>query len=197
MEGFNSVYYYKPYISYNWLPGNQSHSDTSAEVSRRTVRRTVPNCQDTSAQVPITACRWPFFQWLFVRTPSSTLSSIYYYQWFQIRYFLRPLLFSRRSCVMTRISYSHDGRARYICRLFSWRSCIMTRIFYSHDGRDGRTRNIYWLFSRVLLYKSSLFYCFINNVGFVYNVGYQYLSLIHIWRCRRSTLCRSRWSPYH
>ena len=25
----------------------------------------------------------------------------------------------------------------------------------------------------------------------------QKLSLIHIWRCRRSTLCRSRWSPYH
>ena len=25
----------------------------------------------------------------------------------------------------------------------------------------------------------------------------QDLSLIHIWRCRRSTLCRSRWSPYH
>ena len=25
----------------------------------------------------------------------------------------------------------------------------------------------------------------------------QWLSLIHIWRCRRSTLCRSRWSPYH
>ena len=26
---------------------------------------------------------------------------------------------------------------------------------------------------------------------------YKNLSLIHIWRCRRSTLCRSRWSPYH
>ena len=26
---------------------------------------------------------------------------------------------------------------------------------------------------------------------------YLRLSLIHIWRCRRSTLCRSRWSPYH
>ena len=25
----------------------------------------------------------------------------------------------------------------------------------------------------------------------------KWLSLIHIWRCRRSTLCRSRWSPYH
>ena len=23
------------------------------------------------------------------------------------------------------------------------------------------------------------------------------LSLIHIWRCRRPAMCRSRWSPYH
>ena len=30
-----------------------------------------------------------------------------------------------------------------------------------------------------------------------YQVLVQSLSLIHIWRCRRSTLCRSRWSPYH
>ena len=27
--------------------------------------------------------------------------------------------------------------------------------------------------------------------------GPQGLSLIHIWRCRRSYACRSRWSPYH
>ena len=26
---------------------------------------------------------------------------------------------------------------------------------------------------------------------------YFYLSLIHIWRCRRIERCRSRWSPYH
>ena len=25
----------------------------------------------------------------------------------------------------------------------------------------------------------------------------QFLSLIHIWRCRRIERCRSRWSPYH
>ena len=31
----------------------------------------------------------------------------------------------------------------------------------------------------------------INNL-FIFN-----LSLIHIWRCRRYSLCRSRWSPYH
>ena len=26
---------------------------------------------------------------------------------------------------------------------------------------------------------------------------FENLSLIHIWRCRRYSLCRSRWSPYH
>ena len=31
----------------------------------------------------------------------------------------------------------------------------------------------------------------------VFSILCIYLSLIHIWRCRRSTLCRSRWSPYH
>ena len=32
------------------------------------------------------------------------------------------------------------------------------------------------------------------------SLGYHavlFLSLIHIWRCRRSYACRSRWSPYH
>ena len=29
------------------------------------------------------------------------------------------------------------------------------------------------------------------------NVKSIHLSLIHIWRCRRSYACRSRWSPYH
>ena len=29
------------------------------------------------------------------------------------------------------------------------------------------------------------------------NYDHFILSLIHIWRCRRYSLCRSRWSPYH
>ena len=32
---------------------------------------------------------------------------------------------------------------------------------------------------------------------FIIIIIIMFLSLIHIWRCRRSTLCRSRWSPYH
>ena len=40
--------------------------------------------------------------------------------------------------------------------------------------------------------------CIINSNRFLeIFTQLQRLSLIHIWRCRRSTLCRSRWSPYH
>ena len=35
------------------------------------------------------------------------------------------------------------------------------------------------------------------NIAWVPEVSGSYLSLIHIWRCRRIERCRSRWSPYH
>ena len=44
------------------------------------------------------------------------------------------------------------------------------------------------------IYIAILFLIVLSNL--TYLLGY-FLSLIHIWRCRRSTLCRSRWSPYH
>ena len=45
-----------------------------------------------------------------------------------------------------------------------------------------------------LLFFLSLVLCFdcLTSLFCVYA-----LSLIHIWRCRRDVLCRSRWSPYH
>ena len=48
----------------------------------------------------------------------------------------------------------------------------------------------------VLLPKSGGVSCTVIKLC-VYKRCTVYLSLIHIWRCRRSTLCRSRWSPYH
>ena len=39
--------------------------------------------------------------------------------------------------------------------------------------------------------------CYSKHPAISLEVPAIYLSLIHIWRCRRSTLCRSRWSPYH
>ena len=42
--------------------------------------------------------------------------------------------------------------------------------------------------------------CGVEQRRHLYSVGRPSrwaLSLIHIWRCRRSYACRSRWSPYH
>ena len=38
------------------------------------------------------------------------------------------------------------------------------------------------------------FFAFIFAIVYLIHM---YLSLIHIWRCRRLLTCRSRWSPYH
>ena len=45
-------------------------------------------------------------------------------------------------------------------------------------------------------YKDILLLRFTNMYTFILPWR-QNLSLIHIWRCRRSYACRSRWSPYH
>ena len=49
---------------------------------------------------------------------------------------------------------------------------------------------VFWVFCRS---PSACFKVFDNRVICEVSI----LSLIHIWRCRRYSLCRSRWSPYH
>ena len=44
--------------------------------------------------------------------------------------------------------------------------------------------------------KTALINCLIVRIIFVCGIVV-FLSLIHIWRCRRDPQCRSRWSPYH
>ena len=56
--------------------------------------------------------------------------------------------------------------------------CYTPKPTNTYGGEDSCSSDLSWLVSRPKLIQ-------------------QYLSLIHIWRCRRSTLCRSRWSPYH
>ena len=46
---------------------------------------------------------------------------------------------------------------------------------------------------RTLLHNSTLNFFILCKHTFIPKM----LSLIHIWRCRRYSLCRSRWSPYH
>ena len=55
----------------------------------------------------------------------------------------------------------------------------LSRLLFAVLSGTSVTLSVQLILSIILLYTS------------------QRLSLIHIWRCRRSTLCRSRWSPYH
>ena len=61
--------------------------------------------------------------------------------------------------------------------------------------------NFSWIFVSILIsiflihgccITLQLFQCVFFSITMVLK-----LSLIHIWRCRRYSLCRSRWSPYH
>ena len=63
-----------------------------------------------------------------------------------------------------------------------------TRLLIFPVLKDLRTTNLFVF----LLYATKSVEFFLFSSYSWYN-----LSLIHIWRCRRSTLCRSRWSPYH
>ena len=62
---------------------------------------------------------------------------------------------------------------------------------YDGDGRMWRwSRNLCSYFDKVSNHTK-------GRLRLVPQCNTMHLSLIHIWRCRRSTLCRSRWSPYH
>ena len=45
--------------------------------------------------------------------------------------------------------------------------------------------------------KNHIFFPIRTCVTLTYQYKMVELSLIHIWRCRRYAVCRSRWSPYH
>ena len=72
-------------------------------------------------------------------------------------------------------------------------ACLSTLISSLYRGNDIlHTFNI--CSSEMYTYILSIMcICVFYIVGFIV----LYLSLIHIWRCRRIERCRSRWSPYH
>ena len=69
------------------------------------------------------------------------------------------------------------SRAAALSNTWARESCTTQRIHFCFICRSFLVSvHLLWIFSTLSL---------------------THLSLIHIWRCRRSTLCRSRWSPYH
>ena len=71
----------------------------------------------------------------------------------------------------------------------------ITSFFQSHFSQICSLKNIFDLRPLPL----DIWYIIYHIWYMIYDISYMiyHLSLIHIWRCRRSTLCRSRWSPYH
>ena len=61
-----------------------------------------------------------------------------------------------------------------------WLACTLDH------WKSNQTRITSWILPGPDLLEIAVEFCSVHE-----------LSLIHIWRCRRSTLCRSRWSPYH
>ena len=94
--------------------------------------------------------------------------------------FITPSYYWRSRCIFILVSHRLSGRAfhtwiRYLMNRWGAGPCKWCSILY------------YIILARCLI-KVNITAC----LPFLCN-----LSLIHIWRCRRSTLCRSRWSPYH
>ena len=73
--------------------------------------------------------------------------------------------------------------------------------FHTHKKHVRKFRTcfkyheMYWYFSE--FYQIDQLLTSLTKMWSTKIIDLLLLSLIHIWRCRRSTLCRSRWSPYH
>ena len=70
---------------------------------------------------------------------------------------------------------------------------IIVRLFY---GVRHTTFNIKKK-KYIMRFLVILFFVMSSQFAFGQSSQPFYLSLIHIWRCRRRLRCRSRWSPYH
>ena len=110
----------------------------------------------------------------FIRTPSCLNSE---WSLSEVNMFLPPLgggIFSSTKCLLYPFPVSRPITWRYYLReIRPVRFLIRT---HGHIKVKWKTQMWIWLYI---------------------SMSHQSLSLIHIWRCRRWTLCRSRWAPYH
>ena len=80
-----------------------------------------------------------------------------------------------------------------IKNILGYRGSYISDLFFQSVGLVSFLISFTIFFTGINLIKNKYFLVIIENIFFTI----LYLSLIHIWRCRRYSLCRSRWSPYH
>ena len=75
-------------------------------------------------------------------------------------------------------------------KIFKKLTGVIRQLFYGYACMGTEFTFKWGIFLTYLLHFAAVFF----GLKFKYICN---LSLIHIWRCRRSYACRSRWSPYH
>ena len=93
----------------------------------------------------------------------------------------------------------------YLTFVDCFSTCILQKrcvLFWFSAGRRPMHRYLFtdfnWWFIKKNMYVKTFFVGEKSNTKiFFYHFRMYTLSLIHIWRCRRYAVCRSRWSPYH
>ena len=94
-----------------------------------------------------------------------------------------------------------EKKVKKLLKYLEKRYCSSTAT-YPSPPQCGQKRLLQWVVrqtsARHFVHKfNAQFYPPHPNISVFLTMSWKRLSLIHIWRCRRSTLCRSRWSPYH
>ena len=113
---------------------------------------------------------------------------------------MRTSMTSARSKVKVKVMELLKFRKSHYSRSIS--STILawiSKLMIDHDSTVPGLQLVWARFSNFLLEKLSREFKFraMSTFHEIRMAIFLYLSLIHIWRCRRSYACRSRWSPYH
>ena len=102
--------------------------------------------------------------------------------------------------ISSNLKQNHEYTRKYFWRLLSMKNHIVVR-------NDQIPHKIFLIARNCSYWDGPKRYCTVKLKGMISYIstflnslkhdGILYLSLIHIWRCRRYAVCRSRWSPYH
>ena len=123
-----------------------------------------------------------------------SISSTFYTSILQFDY---SLIAMNDTGLITETSFESWSRSG-VCDRFVYQNVVWLWLF---EGWNNWSKDNKLIIPKVKVHTA--FFLFSWHMALRWNYCKQshwswfYLSLIHIWRCRRQFLCRSRWSPYH
>ena len=119
----------------------------------------------------------------FLSLPCYLCSNHFFDKWCSVWFHLHNFICDSRHCSLFKWSFISWNPHNAFFVLLPWLTLQYASVTFSTNAINVHM----WFLS------SHANYCVIHSVTCTVHE----LSLIHIWRCRRSHKCRSRWSPYH